>query len=199
MREEFDDLVLALDISSTSTGWALFNYTTDTLFEFGVIQPKSKDMVERLKIYKDELLVLLDKHKPKYVCHEELNYARNIKTVKALFCFIGVTSLIAYEYNKIKSEAFETTMIRKCMMGPGYGGVKKIEIQVFVCKFFNLVPLEKLEPYEKEIALCKLQKKQAPKIFKKKMENLSKEFSKELMCEDICDAIALAYTFAHRT
>jgi len=89
-------IVLGLDISSSSTGWAILKhgrfYNREGV-DYGWIKPKSKlEMSEKLVYFRVELIRLLEAAQPDLVLAEDTFFFRNPKTLKLLSKFHGVAA-----------------------------------------------------------------------------------------------------------
>lgn len=99
------DVVLALDMSTTSTGWSLFNLETKQLMEYGFIKPKVKGVTKlfypkkQLEICKNIALQIRELINelyarglyPKHIVIEEINKHKNRlsgKTLDSLHAFV---------------------------------------------------------------------------------------------------------------
>lgn len=77
-------IVLAIDPSTTSTGWCIFNTDMDYYEEYGTIKPTTKEPIRRIiEIYK-QLRELIRVWKPELVVIENLSVTRNANTTKIL-------------------------------------------------------------------------------------------------------------------
>lgn len=132
------ETVLALDVSSFSTGWAFLKVQTQKLLDYGLIQPKSKFVGRRLQSFKNNLEELIYSKEPTYIVCESLNYARNIKTVITLGAFLGVVRLLVYLYNKSDVFIVTATQAKNCLLGEGKGRAEKEEVLKHVNKRFSL-------------------------------------------------------------
>lgn len=82
--------ILALDCSTKSTGYALFE--DNKLTEYGVLTAKSKDVFERIKSITNQIEILLRRYEPDEIIAEEVlppeksetSFIINNKTFKAL-------------------------------------------------------------------------------------------------------------------
>lgn len=94
------DKILSFDVSSVSTGWAFFR--RKELLSFGVISNFTEDisLVEKLFVFENRIIELLEKYKPDVVLIEE-TYMKNVKTLKALMQFIGVLQVNCFRRFKI--------------------------------------------------------------------------------------------------
>lgn len=89
--------IMSFDVSSVSTGWALFD--NNRLKSYGLITRSSIydfSTVQKLFIFKNDAEKLLIKYKPDLVVIEE-TYMKNVKTLKTLMQFIGVLQITCYE------------------------------------------------------------------------------------------------------
>lgn len=76
--------ILALDVSTTSTGYAV--YVNDELRNYGTISHKSKDWIERVRFMAD-VIRNMDKLSPiTHLVVEDTYVSKNVNTVKKL-CF----------------------------------------------------------------------------------------------------------------
>lgn len=80
--EAQEQAILALDVSTTSTGYAV--YVDDKLVRYGFIKPKEKDWVDRVRKMSDEVVLLSQEFNITTVVIEDTFFLKNIKTVKKL-------------------------------------------------------------------------------------------------------------------
>lgn len=81
--------LLALDTSSTITGWAL--YLNGKLNKHNIIDlSKNNDSEQRLKQMKQQIIAILKKIKPHIVVIEANRNNNNVKTVRMLSSIMGV-------------------------------------------------------------------------------------------------------------
>ena len=110
------DYVIALDISSVSTGYAVFSKNANAIVEFGLISTKSSDcMGERLQSFEKSITSLLKKYPPEAVVVEEIFKGPNIKTFKTLSFFHGVAVKCVYSLTKKSPYMGMVSSIRKKM------------------------------------------------------------------------------------
>jgi Holliday junction resolvasome RuvABC endonuclease subunit len=116
---------LSLDISSVSTGYAIFK--SGKLKKYGIIDTsKIKRHSERLAVFEEALEAIIKKHKPKLIAAEDIYKGRNPKTHKVLALYHGVTYKLCYQYLKddpfilyageirsILSSAYDVTLKQK--------------------------------------------------------------------------------------
>ena len=94
-------VLLSLDLSSKSSGWAIFE--DGILKDSGCISSTSTDLLKRINIMKDEIKTIVEKYKPNKVVAEEVrpeNGMQNIKTHRALMWCQAAIALMLYDYNK---------------------------------------------------------------------------------------------------
>jgi len=88
-------MILCLDLSTTSTGYALFNYSTKKLIEYDVIKPKVKNIskmkypkqqIKKCVSVSSQIMDVINKNKDslKYIIIEEINGHKNRLAGKTL-------------------------------------------------------------------------------------------------------------------
>lgn len=100
------EVILGLDISSSSTGWAVLKngrfYAREGL-DYGWIKLKSSiSLAERLHLFSNEIERIISIVNPSFVGIEDVFYSRNAAVLKLLSRFSGVAceqvySLLSYE------------------------------------------------------------------------------------------------------
>ena len=94
--------ILALDLSTKSSGWAIFQ--DGILIDYGCISSTSTDLMKRINIMLDGIKEILQKHNDiEKIYAEEVrpeNGMQNIKTHRALMWLQGVIALEIYNFNK---------------------------------------------------------------------------------------------------
>jgi len=137
-------IILALDVSSVSTGWASLvtlkakkaKSPMAKVKGFGCISPKSSLATERLIMFESQLKNLVYEIKPDVCVVEDLNHLRNMDVVKVLASFLGTAKKICYEYHKT-----EPTLIRRShalKQTLGNGDASKEDVVKYIEKLFNL-------------------------------------------------------------
>lgn len=86
--EAQEQVILALDVSTTSTGYAL--YEGDKLIHFGYIKPKDKDWLTRVRKMAEEVANINSEKPINTVVIEDTFFLKNIKTVKKLCLAQGI-------------------------------------------------------------------------------------------------------------
>lgn len=86
--EAQEQVILALDVSTTSTGYAL--YEGDKLIHFGYIKPKYKDWLTRVRKMAEEVANINSEKPINTVVIEDTFFLKNINTVKKLCLAQGI-------------------------------------------------------------------------------------------------------------
>lgn len=77
-------IVLAIDPSTTSTGWCIFNTDMDYYEDYGTIKLKAENPIQRIISIYTQLKSLIGLWKPELVVIENLAVTRNANTTKIL-------------------------------------------------------------------------------------------------------------------
>jgi len=89
-------IVLGLDISSSSTGWAVLKhgrFYNRKGIDYGMIKPPKKlELSEKLVYFRTELIHLLETIQPDIAVTEDVFFFKNPKTLKLLSKFHGVAA-----------------------------------------------------------------------------------------------------------
>lgn len=152
---------LGLDISSTSTGWALLiNGRLYTNKYYGIIAPnKNFSLAEKLSFFRETLVEIINFTRPTDVIIEDIFLRNNVGTLKLLSRFSGVAI-----------ETVKTTL----NIDPELETVKKIRSQIgtqdkkttyeFIIDKFNLPwtkkEFNKYNDITDALALCLFKKKE---------------------------------------
>lgn len=114
-------IVLGLDVSSTSTGYAVVKNGRWLKANgcFGMIKPPKSDLAEKLFYFRSQLLSIIERHKPDLVVIEDVFAGRNIGTTKLLSRFSGVALEASYSITSKEPLIVETTKVRKAFELPG--------------------------------------------------------------------------------
>ena len=109
-----NDRVLALDISSRSTGWAVFE--NRELKDYGVILISSKlSWAERLSLFRTALVQLVEKHSPNTIAIEDIYRGPSFITFKVLSMFHGVAYEVCKTVGKVLPKPYKVLTIRKAL------------------------------------------------------------------------------------
>ena len=106
-------ILLGLDISSYSTGWAVMD-ATGKLITYGHINPEGP-LEKRLSQTRNFLIKIIAEHKPTFVALEDLNCFRNAKVSRILNYFSGVAVLTCYDYNGNEVRFYSQSTLKKLM------------------------------------------------------------------------------------
>lgn len=86
--EAQEQVILALDVSTTSTGYAL--YVGDKLTKYGFVKPTGKDWLVRVRKMANKVNELDKEYSIDTVVIEDTFFLKNIKTVKKLCLAQGI-------------------------------------------------------------------------------------------------------------
>lgn len=86
--EAQEQVILALDVSTTSTGYAL--YVGDKLTKYGYVKPTGKDWLVRVRKMADKVAEIDKEYSIDTVVIEDTFFLKNIKTVKKLCLAQGI-------------------------------------------------------------------------------------------------------------
>ena len=138
-----EKVILALDPSTKSTGWAI--YTNDSLTDYGVISAGSTNLFHRIDKMIEELNNIIKKYNPTEVAMEDVipaDVKHNMNVFNALKYLQGYI-LHTLDDNKIVNYKFYTASEwrSKCGIGTGPGikrGSLKPQDIAFVKKYFDI-------------------------------------------------------------
>ena len=137
--------ILALDLSTRSTGWAVFEETE--LIDYGCITASSSDLINRIHKIINGLDVVLDKYEIDKIVVEEVRPemgTQNIKTHRALMWLQGAVAIFIHEkYGKLDMKYLYKNQWRKlCGIKTG-SGVRRESLKpkdiAFVKDKYNIV------------------------------------------------------------
>lgn len=138
MPKQSKKVVLALDVSSSSTGYAVLRSGrwNKSSVSYGLIKPP-KGVVplgQKLVYLRDEIQKLLRRVKPDVVVIEDVFSGRNVSTMKLLARFNGVAIEVSRRYLKKEPVIALTTKVRAFLEC----GRKKEDAFAYICKRYNL-------------------------------------------------------------
>lgn len=90
-------ILIALDESTVSTGFSVFK--NNELIDYGVIQSKSKNVIERIDMIITEINKLIDKYAPNEIVAENVMITMSAPTAKALLGLELLIELNAFQKN----------------------------------------------------------------------------------------------------
>lgn len=116
--------VLALDASTKSTGWALFD--EKELINYGCLTATSTDLVKRIKKIISELVIVLSQNKVDKIILEEVRPEQglqNLKTHKALmYLQAAIVFLLHDNFSTVEIEyVYPSEWRKKCGIKTGSG------------------------------------------------------------------------------
>lgn len=130
-------VILALDVSSSSTGFAILRggRWTKSGASYGHIRTSSKlTLPQRLVLFRNSLDELIEKVKPTHIVIEDVFSGRNVSTMKLLARFNGVAVELSRRVLKKDPHIVLTTEVRS---GLGCGRSKE-EAFAYICQRYNL-------------------------------------------------------------
>lgn len=107
-----NEILIALDESTTSTGYAVFR--NSALIEHGIFSSKSKDVLERVSYIMEEIEKLIKRYKPNDMIIEDVQITMNAATAKSLLGLQFMIEIYAHR-NNISCETYRTTKWRKIL------------------------------------------------------------------------------------
>lgn len=126
--------ILALDVSTKSTGWFI------TKRSCGIIKPPGDNFNDKLVYFRAELVKLLKKYKPDLIVIEDAYYRPgfgSIHTLKALVKFAGVAQELCVSKG-IQTEIITATSARKYCCGRSGEKVTKQDVFDFFVEKYDL-------------------------------------------------------------
>lgn len=105
-------ILIALDESTTCTGYAVFN--DSELIKHGLFALKSKDVLERVSYIMEEIEKLIKTYKPNNMVIEDVQITMNAATAKSLLGLQFMIEVYAHR-NNISCETYRTTKWRKIL------------------------------------------------------------------------------------
>lgn len=94
-----DWCILSLDVSASSTGWAIMG---PSFGDYGTIQTSDKlSRSERLMLFRNELIKLIVTFRPTFIVMEDVFSGANVKTLKILAEFAGVAKETCYAFTRV--------------------------------------------------------------------------------------------------
>ena len=105
-------ILIALDESTTCTGYAVFN--DSELIKHGLFALKSKNVLERVSYIMEEIEKLIKTYKPDNMVIEDVQITMNAATAKSLLGLQFMIEVYAHR-NNISCETYRTTKWRKIL------------------------------------------------------------------------------------
>lgn len=105
-------ILIALDESTTSTGYAVFD--NEKLIKHGVFSSKSKDVLDRVSFIMEEIEKLIKDYNPDNMIIEDVQITMNAATAKSLLGLQFMIEVYAHR-NEIHCTTYRTTKWRKIL------------------------------------------------------------------------------------
>jgi crossover junction endodeoxyribonuclease RuvC len=157
-------VVLGIDPGTIVTGYGVISFSG---YEFshlnsGIIKPKNDILENRLKIIYEEIVKLIQIHRPTDFSIETAFYGKNVQSAMKIGYARGV-SILAAVHNGISSNEYSPREVKKAVVGKG--AASKEQVQFMVRKLLNLGE-EKLKLDESDalaVAICHAIRGSSPK------------------------------------
>lgn len=107
-------IILSLDISSVSTGWAILN-NEGALLAHGVLKLKAKSHGERLGQFEKAIDTLVAQYQPTIFSFEDIWKGPSIKTYKILALYHGIAYKSAFMHFKTDAVVLMPSHLRKIL------------------------------------------------------------------------------------
>ncbi len=133
------EYIVALDLSLSNTGIAIFNDNGQCVKLISIDTHKDKSYPLKLKHIEKVMLEIKRTYKPKIVLIEE-SFTRFNKSTQAIYRVHGVAELIFYKSEQIR---YPTTLVRKEILG--HGNAKKEELRDFIIEHYCDVKFDDLD------------------------------------------------------
>ena len=165
-------IILGLDISSSSSGWALLD--NEKLVDYGLVKPEgAMSTTQRLYFFGNEIKKIIERCTPDEIAIEETILVRGPKIMRVLARFSGVALFQAYSYQKRDVKTYEPQVWKKRLGLQGLA-IKPV-VQLFICDKFDLLSSDKIEEYKNELKQVDIDKVDLRKGSKKELKQLENE------------------------
>jgi crossover junction endodeoxyribonuclease RuvC len=137
MPKQSKKVILALDVSSSSTGFAVLRQGrwNKSSVSYGLVKiPSGIPLGQRLVSFRDEIQKLLRSVKPDAIVIEDVFSGRNVSTMKLLARFNGVAVEVSRRYLKQEPLIALTTQVRAFLEC----GRTKEDAFKYICSRYNL-------------------------------------------------------------
>jgi crossover junction endodeoxyribonuclease RuvC len=132
-------IVLGIDPGTAATGYGVVQgepFGSLSLVECGVIRTHARDSLpSRLREIYDDVMALIERHRPDAMSIEDVFYAKNVRTTVVLGHARGVI-LLAAQQSKIAIYEYPPAEIKKAVAGSG--GATKEQVQFMVMRLLRL-------------------------------------------------------------
>lgn len=146
--------IIGIDPGYAITGFGVIDYTGNhfKLIESGAIETKAGvPFPNRLERIYDDMISLIEKHKPDAIAVEELFFNTNTTTA------IGVAQgrgMILVAAAKTNTPIFEYTPLQVKQAVVGYGRAEKKQVQMMVQRILNIEKIPKLDDTTDAMAIA---------------------------------------------
>lgn len=133
--------ILGIDPGLANTGYGVIEHREQRsmLLTSGcIVTSTDMPLPQRLKLIHDELIIVIEKHKPEIACLEKLFFSVNVKSAMAVGEGRGV-AILATAIRDIPLAQYTPQQIKQAVTGSGKAGKQQVERMVKV-----LLNLEKL-------------------------------------------------------
>jgi crossover junction endodeoxyribonuclease RuvC len=132
-------IVLGIDPGTAATGYGVVQgepFGSLSLVECGVIRTHTRgSLPSRLREIYDDVMALIERHRPDAMSIEDVFYAKNVRTTVVLGHARGVI-LLAAQQSKIAIYEYPPAEIKKAVAGSG--GATKEQVQFMVMRLLRL-------------------------------------------------------------
>ncbi|MGH7621536.1 MAG: crossover junction endodeoxyribonuclease RuvC [Gemmatimonadaceae bacterium] len=132
-------IVLGIDPGTAATGYGVVQgepFGSLSLVECGVIRTHARDpLPSRLREIYDDVMALIERHRPDAMSIEDVFYAKNVRTTVVLGHARGVI-LLAAQQADIAIHEYPPAAIKKAVVGSG--GATKEQVQFMVMRLLRL-------------------------------------------------------------
>ena len=129
---------MGLDPGVVNTGYAVIDFKekAPVILDYGCIRTQSTtEFAVRLKYIYDNLVRIIQKHKPDSLALEEVIYVKNVKTALKMGHARGVT-LLAASNNNLTTSEYSPKEIK--LAATGNGAASKQQVKKMVVQLLNL-------------------------------------------------------------
>jgi crossover junction endodeoxyribonuclease RuvC len=132
-------IVLGIDPGTAATGYGVVQgepFGSLSLIECGVIRTRAREpLATRLREIYDDVVLLIERHKPDAMSIEDVFYAKNVRTTVVLGHARGVI-LLAAQQAELAIHEYPPAEIKKAVVGTGKAS--KEQVQFMVTKLLRL-------------------------------------------------------------
>ena len=143
--------ILGIDPGYGTLGWAVID-SNFKIFGYGTIQTGSGERIdERLFQIREQLLHIIETHKPGHAAIEKLFFSRNTTTALDVAKTMGVI-LLTFREKGIDFSEYAPVQVKRAVTG--YGKAAKEQMQVMITKIFGIKEVPKPDDAADAIAIA---------------------------------------------